>query len=199
MEKLHSNGDPQKISVNDSGDNNSTENKFVDMVWDTVNRILDKFLNRHPQEKELREFMSDDSNLYGADGLPIEEYKLRIKEMEEYIKTHSVDDDIKSTLVYDEVEDKMYSSIIDFINRRIEIIKEFTEAENLEEDDFSADDFIETVLMKHTSSKEERNQLLEMIENLAEEDALDALDNVEVQSKFKEIINSKPQTNNGDF
>lgn len=191
MDKLHSNGDPQKISVNGSGESNSTENKFIDMVWETVNRILDRFLSRHPKEKELREFMSNESNLYGADGKPTEEYKLRIKEMEEYIKTHTVDDDIKSTLVHDEVEEEMYTSIIDFINRRTEIIKEFTEAEDLEEDEFSADDFITNILSKYTTSEEDRKQLLEMIENLAEEDALDALDNEEVRSKFKEIINSK--------
>lgn len=194
MDKLHSNGDPQKISVNGSGENNSTENKFIDMVWETVNRILDRFLSRHPKEKELREFMSNESNLYGADGKPTEEYKLRIKEMEEYIKTHTVDDDIKSTLVHDEVEEEMYTSIIDFINRRTEIIREFTEAEDLEEDEFSADDFITNTLSKYTTSEEERKQLLEMIENLAEEDALDALDNEEVRSKFKEIINSKSQS-----
>lgn len=194
MDKLHSNGDPQKISVNGSGENNSTENKFIDMVWETVNRILDRFLSRHPKEKELREFMSNESNLYGADGRPTEEYKLRIKEMEEYIKTHTVDDDIKSTLVHDEVEEEMYTSIIDFINRRTEIIREFTEAEDLEEDEFSADDFITNILSKYTTSEEERKQLLEMIENLAEEDALDALDNEEVRSKFKEIINSKSQS-----
>ena len=194
MDKLHSNGDPQKISVNGSGENNSTENKFIDMVWETVNRILDRFLSRHPKEKELREFMSNESNLYGVDGKPTEEYKLRIKEMEEYIKTHTVDDDIKSTLVHDEVEEEMYTSIIDFINRRTEIIREFTEAEDLEEDEFSADDFITNILSKYTTSEEERKQLLEMIENLAEEDALDALDNEEVRSKFKEIINSKSQS-----
>lgn len=194
MDKLHSNGDTQKISVNDSGENNSTENKFVSVVWDTVNRILDSFLSRHPQEKELRDFMSNESNLYGADGKPTKEYKLRIQEMEEYIKTHTVDDDIKSTLVHDEVEEEMYTSIIDFINRRTEIIREFTEAENLEGDEFSADVFIEKIVSKHASSEDERKQLLEMIENLAEEDALDALDNEEVRSKFKEIINSKPQS-----
>ena len=138
--------------------------------------------------------MSNESNRYGADGKPTEEYKLRIKEMEEYIKTHTVDDDIKSTLVHDEVEEEMYTSIIDFINRRTEIIREFTEAEDLEEDEFSADDFITNILSKYTTSEEERKQLLEMIENLAEEDALDALDNEEVRSKFKEIINSKSQS-----
>ena len=193
MDKLHSNEDSHKISVNDSSENNSIENKFVDKVWDTVNRILDKFLSRHPQEKELREFMSDESNLYGADGEPTEEYKQRIKEMEEYIKTHAVDDDIKSTLVQDEVEDEMYSSIIDFINRRTKIIKEFTEAEELESEDFSANEFITNILEKYTLSKEEQNQLLEMIENLAEEDALDALDSEEVRLKFKDIINAKQQ------
>lgn len=194
MDKLHSNGDPQKISVNGSGENNSTENKFIDMVWETVNRILDRFLSRHPKEKELREFMSNESNLYGADGKPTEEYKLRIKEMEEYIKTHSIDDDIKSTLVHDEVEEEMYTSIIDFINRRTEIIREFTEAEDLEGDEFSADDFIKNIISNQSSSEEEKKQLLEMIEDLAEEDALNALDNEEVRSKFKEIINSKSQS-----
>lgn len=194
MNNVQLNGESRIISVKDSSENSSTENKFVNIVLETVNRILDKFLSRHPREKELREFMSDNGNLYGDDGNPTEEYKLRIKEMEEYIRTHSVDDDIKKTLVHDEVEDEMYKSIIDFVNRRIEIIKEFTEDEDLEEDEFSADDFIEKMLSKHTSSEEERKQLLEMIENLAEEDVFDALDNEEVRSKFKEIINCKPHT-----
>ena len=89
----------------------------------------------------------------------------------------------------------MYSTIIDFVNRRQDIIQEFTREQRKKKDSFNPDTFIFNLVNENTSSEEERKQLLEAIENLAQEDTLNALDDQQVSNLFKDIIN-KNNTNN---
>ena len=83
----------------------SQEQKFSEKVWDTFNRILDKFLGRNPKDTELREFMENENNLYDKNGNLTEAYKQHIKEMEDFVSSNSVD--IKDLLVNDEIDDEM--------------------------------------------------------------------------------------------
>lgn len=168
----------------------SRDRGFAEMVQDTVNRILDRFLSRHPREKELRDFMEDEQNLYNEDGSLTAAYKQQIKEMEAYIQSNSIDNDIKDLLVQNYIEESMYSSIIKFVNQRAEIIKEFDKTEDIEEEDFSPERFIKSILNDKSYTEDERKQILETMEALAEEDSLEALDDEVVKNKFKEIINS---------
>ena len=173
----------------------SQEQKFSEKVWDTFNRILDKFLGRNPKDTELREFMENENNLYDKNGNLTEAYKQHIKEMEDFVSSNSVDEDIKDLLVNDEIDDEMYSTIIDFVNRRQDIIQEFTREQRKKKDSFNPDTFIFNLVNENTSSEEERKQLLGAIENLAQEDTLNALDDQQVSNLFKDIIN-KNNTNN---
>ena len=173
----------------------SQEQKFSEKVWDTFNRILDKLLGRNPKDTELREFMENENNLYDKNGNLTEAYKQHIKEMEDFVSSNSVDEDIKDLLVNDEIDDEMYSTIIDFVNRRQDIIQEFTREQRKKKDSFNPDTFIFNLVNENTSSEEERKQLLEAIENLAQEDTLNALDDQQVSNLFKDIIN-KNNTNN---
>ena len=172
----------------------SQDQKFSEKVWDTFNRILDKFLGRNPKDTELREFMENENNLYDKNGNLTEAYKQHIKEMEDFVSSNSVDEDIKDLLVNDEIDDEMYSTIIDFVNRRQDIIQEFTREQRKKKDSFNPDTFIFNLVNENTSSEEERKQLLEAIENLAQ-DTLNALDDQQVSNLFKDIIN-KNNTNN---
>ena len=173
----------------------SQEQKFSEKVWDTFNRILDKFLGRNPKDTELREFMENENNLYDKNGNLTEAYKQHIKEMEDFVSSNSVDEDIKDLLVNDEIDDEMYSTIIDFVNRRQDTIQELTREQRKKKDSFNPDTFIFNLVNENTSSEEERKQLLEAIENLAQEDTLNALDDQQVSNLFKDIIN-KNNTNN---
>ena len=139
----------------------SQEQKFSEKVWDTFNRILDKFLGRNPKDTELREFMENENNLYDKNGNLTEAYKQHIKEMEDFVSSNSVDEDIKDLLVNDEIDDEMYSTIIDFVNRRQDIIQEFTREQRKKKDSFNPDTFIFNLVNENTSSEEERKQILE--------------------------------------
>lgn len=169
----------------------SQERSFAGMVQDTVNKILDRFLSRHPREKELRDFMDDEKKLYNEDGSLTEAYKKQIKDMEAYVLSNPIDEDITDLLAQNDIEVSMYLSIIRFINQRSEIIKEFQNTESIEEEDFSPEKFVKSVLLNESYSEEERKQILDTIERLAEEDSLEALDDDAVKRAFKEIINNK--------
>jgi hypothetical protein len=170
--------------------NSSDERSFVEMVQETVNRILDHFLNRHPQEKSIRDFMDDDKNLYNEDGTLTNAYKQQIKEMEAFVRSNPIDEDIYALLSHNDIDDAMYSSIINFVNQRAEVIKEFERVESFEEEDFSPECFVKNILQSESYTDEERKQILETIEKLAEEDSLEALDDDVVRETFKKIINS---------
>lgn len=182
-----------KESKNDGFDNkdrNSSEKRsFAEMVQETVNRILDRFLKRHPQEKEIRVFMDDDKNLYKEDGTLTDVYRQQIKEMEAFVLSNPIDEDIYSLLSHNDIDEEMYSSIINFVNQRAEIIKEFEKTESYEEEDFSPERFVKNILQRDSYTEEERKQILETIEKLAEENSLEALDDDVVRETFKKIIN----------
>lgn len=167
----------------------SRNRSFAEVVQDTVNKILDRFLSRHSQENQLRDFMEDEKNLYNEDGSLTEAYKQKIKEMEAYVQSNPIDDDIMTLLAQNDIEESMYSSIIKFVNQRAEIIKEFDKAVDMEEEDFSPEKFIKSILNDESYTEDERKQILETMETLAEADALEALDDEVVKNKFKEIIN----------
>lgn len=170
--------------------NSSKERSFAEMVRETVNRILDRFLKRHPQEKEIRDFMDDDKNLYNEDGTLTDAYRQQIKEMEAFVLSNPIDEDIYSLLSHNDIDEEMYSSIINFVNQRAEIIKEFEKTESYEEEDFSPERFVKNILQRDSYTEEERKQILETIEKLAEENSLEALDDDVVRETFKKIINS---------
>lgn len=186
MNSKSTNDDFSKIELESSRDRG-----FAEMVQETVNRILNRFLSRHPREKELRDFMEDEKNLYNEDGSITEAYKQQIKEMEAYVQSNSIDNDIKDLLAQNDIEESMYSSIIRFVNQRAEIIKEYEKTEKLEAEDFSPEGFVKSLLQNASYTEEERNQILETMERLAEEDSLEALDDETVKNAFKEIINNK--------
>ena len=176
----------------------SSDQKFVTRIWDTVNHILDKFLSKNPKEAELRQFMSDDSNLYDEDGKPTEAYKKHIQEMENYVMGRSVDEDIKDVLSHDELDEEMYSSVIEFVNRRQEVLRQFSNEEHSQKADFRPDKFIYNLVSSNTSTEEEKKKLLNAIENLAQEDALNALDDKQVSGMFNDIINKQTPSSNTD-
>lgn len=193
MDKQNHKKENETRPVNNSG--KFSDQKFADKFWGTLNKILDRFLSRNPQEAELREFMDDESNLYNEDGKLTDAYKKKIKEMEEYVLKHSIDDDIKTTLAHDDVEDAMYSSIIDFVNRRKHILEDYTNESRRKGKNFSPEKFILNLVEQNSSTEEERKELLDAIENLAQEDALGALDDKDVCELFKEIINKHNPNN----
>lgn len=174
------------------------ERKFADKIHETLNRILDRFLSRHPHEKEIRAFMDDENNLYDEEGKPTEAYKQQIREMEDYVRSNSIDGDIRSILVHDEIDEQMITSIINFVDHRSEIIKEYENSEKIEGEDFDASQFVQDFLNDNASTKDERRQILETMERLAEQDALEALDDEVVRKAFKEIINSDENKNDSE-
>lgn len=183
----------KKESKNDGFDkkdrNSSGESRFAEMVQQTVNRILDRFLKRNPQEKKIRDFMADDKNLYKEDGTLTDAYKQQIKEMEEYVLSNPIDEDIYALLSHNDIDEAMYSSIINFVNQRAMIIKEFERTESFEESAFDPECFVKNILQSESYTEDERKQILETIEKLAEEDSIEALDDCVVRDAFKNIIN----------
>lgn len=164
---------------------------FAQKVISKVRTILNKYMDGFAGYKELQDFMSDDNNLYKSDGTLTEEYKKKIAEVEEYIKSNSVDDTIFTVIGKSEEDKEVIQGIIDFVERRKEIIQKYTEEENLFGEDFNAEHFVNEMLTKHASNPEERAQIIGIMENLAEKDALDALDEETVRDGFKKVINFK--------
>lgn len=166
------------------------ELSFAQQLIEKVERILRRYMKGFEKNEELEEFMQDDKNLYNEDGSLTEAYKKKIAEVEDYVQKTPIEGVIREEIVSDEKDKAVLRGIIEFINRRREIMKEFEEQENLYDEDFDADKFIEGVLERHASTKEERQNILNAMEDLAVTDALEPLDDARVLDAFKEIINS---------
>lgn len=164
---------------------------FAEQVISKVRNILDKYMQGFAGYDELKKFMDDDNNLYDENGLPTEEYKKKIAEVENYVKATPIDSTIYSMVSHNEVDAEVLKGIIEFVDRRKDIIRKYTEEENMYGEDFNAEKFIDNMLDKYAENTEERKQILDIMETMAEKDSLDALDEESVREGFKEMINNK--------
>lgn len=169
------------------------ELSFAQQLIEKVERILKRYMKGFEKNEELEEFMQDDKNLYNEDGSLTEAYKKKIAEVEAYVQKTPIESVIREEIVLDEKDKEVLKAIHEFINRRWEIIKNIEKEENLYEDDFNADKFIENILDRHTSSEEERQNILDAMEKLALADSLEPLDDEAVRTAFKDAINSNTE------
>lgn len=161
---------------------------FAEKVIAKVRNILDKYMEGFRGYDELKEFMDNEDNLYGPDGQPTEKYKKKIAEVENYIVNNSIDKAIKDTCAQSEEDKEVLDGIIEFIDRRKEVIYKYTQSEEKLGEDFNAESFVNR-LINDSSNEDEKKQIIDMMETLAEQDALGALDEEAVREGFKEVIN----------
>lgn len=164
---------------------------FAEQVISKVRNILDKYMQGFAGYDELKKFMDDKKNLYDENGLPTEEYKKKIAEVESYVKVTPIDSTIFSMVSHNEVDAEVLKGIIEFVDRRKDIIRKYADEENLYGEDFNAEKFIDNMLDKYAENTEERKQILDIMETMAERDTLNALDEESVREGFKGIINYK--------
>ena len=164
---------------------------FAERVISKVRNILDKYMEGFAGYDELKKFMDDDNNLYDSNGLPTEEYQKKIAEVEEYVKKTSIDSTISSMISHDEIDAEVVKGILEFVDRRKEVIRKYTDEENLYGEDFNAENFLNNMLDKYAENQEERKQILEIMETMAEKDTLNALEEESVKEGFKSMINYK--------
>ena len=131
---------------------------FAERVISKVRNILDKYMEGFAGYDELKKFMDDDNNLYDSNGLPTEEYKKKIAEVEEYVKKTSIDSTISSMTSHDETDAEVIKGILEFVDRRKEVIRKYTDEENLYGEDFNAENFLNNMLDKYAENQEERKQ-----------------------------------------
>lgn len=171
--------------------NSNLEQSFAQKVIEKIRRIFDKYMSHYKDYDNLKEFMSNDENLYNPDGSLTEEYKRRIKEVEDFVTINSIDKTLQEEIVETSNDSEVLSGIIEFVERRKEVIKEFAIQQQIYGEDFNSEKFIQTLVAKNSSNENEKQELLEFIENMAERDALEALSDDEVREGFSRVINHK--------
>lgn len=176
-----------------------TENKkefqqnFAQKVIEKVRHIFDKYMSSYRGYNELKEFMDNDDNLYNPDGSLTEEYKRKIKEVESFVSNNSIDKILEEEIIKTDNDKEVLSGIIDFVERRKEIIKKYTSIQDIHGEDFNAEHFINDLLDKNADNESEKKQILEFMEDLAERDALNSLNDDDVREGFCKVINHKGQ------
>lgn len=172
------------------GLNENVHISFAEKVISKVRSILDKYMEGFRGYDELKVFMDNEDNLYGPDGKPTEEYEKKIAEVEKYVVNNSINRAIKDSCAQSAEDQEVLDGIIEFIDRRKEVISKYTQSEKELGEDFNAESFINK-LINDSSSEDEKKQIMDMMEALAEQDALGALDEEAVREGFKEVINFK--------
>lgn len=170
--------------------NENVQISFAEKVIAKVRGILDKYMEGFHGYDELKKFIDNEDNLYGSDGKPTEEYKKKIAEVENYIVNNPIDKTIKDSCAQSEEDHEVLDGIIEFIDRRKEVISKYAQSEDELGEDFNAESFINK-LINDSSNEEEKKQIIDIMETLAEQDALGALDEEAVREGFKEVINLK--------
>ena len=164
---------------------------FAQGVINRVRKLLDKYMLGFGQYEDLKEFMSSDNNLYNPDGSLTDEYRQKIKEVEGYVSNKPIDSVLIESVGEDELDSEVLKGIIEFVERRSDVIKLFTEKEKQEGDNFDAEKFVTDLVRNDFNTPEDRKAMFELLDELAERDTLESLDEEVVKEAFKEILNSK--------
>lgn len=160
-------------------DNEKEHESIIDKILDCMERTFNKFFEKMPSGKkeELDTFMSNDKNLYNEDGSLTEEYKRKIKEMENYCKENSID-----KILYDECKDDKdrtaIKSIIEFSNMRKDLMTKYEEAEKKDGINFNPIYWAKQQL-KESASNEDYEEKMENLHYVLEEEIIDILDDDE--------------------
>lgn len=170
--------------------NENVHISFAEKVITKVRIILDKYMEGFRGYDELKEFIDKEENLYGPDGKPTEEYKKKIAEVENYVVNNPIDKAIKDSCAQSEEDHEVFDGIIEFIDRRKDVISKYAQSEEELGEDFNAESFINK-LINDSSNEEEKKQIIDIMETMAEQDALGALNEEAVREGFKEVINFK--------
>ena len=170
-------------------DKERTNESIRQKILDFMEKVFNKFLVKMPSDKkeELDAFMGEEKNLYNEDGSLTEEYKKKIKEMENYCKENPIEG-----ILYEECEDEIdkavIEGIIEFSDRRRELMAKYEEAERKEKGNFDPVYWAKQQL-KESVSEEEYKDKLECLHKILEEDTIDTLDNdEELNDYLKDIL-----------
>lgn len=166
-----------------------TSESISKKMLDFMERVFIKFFGKMPSDKkeELDAFMGDEKNLYNEDGSLTDEYNKKIKEMENYCKENPIEE-----LLYDECEDEIdkaaIEGIIEFSDKRRELMAKYEEAEKKEKANFDPVYWAKQQL-KESASKEDYEDKLECMHKILEEDTIDTLDNdEELKDYLKDVL-----------
>lgn len=166
-----------------------TSESISKKMLDFMERVFIKFFGNMPSDKkeELDAFMGDEKNLYNEDGSLTDEYKKKIEEMENYCKENPIEE-----VLYDECEDEIdkaaIEGIIEFSDKRRELMAKYEEAERKEKINFDPVYWAKQQL-KEATSKEDYEDKLECMHKILEEDTIDILDNdEELKDYLKDIL-----------
>ena len=132
-----------------------------------------------PAEKqaELDEFMSDESNLYTPDGQLTEAYNAKIEEMEEYSKNNSIREVLEQECI-DDTDRNALSGIQEYSKEYRALMKRYEEAQKKEGDEFDSTYWAKQQL-KESTTQEEYNEKLQVLDEVLEDSILDELENDE--------------------
>ena len=164
---------------------------FVETVLDKVRSLLDKYMSSYSDYEGLKDFMKDDANLYNPDGTLTEEYKKRIADVEKFVTSKPIDETLKANVITDDNDAEVLAGIIEFVERRKTALIEFTQQHDDLGQEFDAEEFVHELVSKNSSSEKEKKEIIEFMEEMAERDALEALDDDTVRQGFIKVINHK--------
>lgn len=166
-------------------------NKLYEIAIEHLRELLDKLLSYFQGKSELEEFMTSDENLYNDDGSLTEEYKVKIAEMEDYVREHPITDVLQELHMSDE-ERVADSAVIDFVEKRKELLDDLNERNKdtsgaKHDDERTVDD---EKIMEWVDEKlsESDNPMAESdFETLLEDEIIEELDDEDIKNIIQNL------------
>ncbi len=135
-----------------------SDKKWLETLLRCFDRITDKFIGVKEVES-LKNFMEDESNLYNPDGSLTYEYKRKIKEMESFVSSNSINDAIFEQYANDAIGREVAQGIIESVEERRLLMEDYNRCQDNDEQNFSSQKWIKNKLGKNTSEEDVQEKL----------------------------------------
>jgi len=159
-------------------------------LWDFFIALIDRFLSKKTNYKEDKMFFENDGNLYDEKGELTLEYKAKIKEYEDYLRTNPMSDFLQNEYKENEMDSSVLEGICEFTDKRHELFVEYDRAQKEQGILFDEQKFAEEMAIKNISSIEDKEKAKTLLTEIIEKDIEEMLkdSNKDVSGYVKEVL-----------
>lgn len=168
---------------NNKEDLENPENWFSRMVH-YLNTLLEKYMDKYPNYKELKKFMEDEKNLYNEDGSLSENYKRWIKDVEKFTAENPASEMLKEEYKGDKIREALIKSVEEYIDTDEELKKSYEKTRRKEGAAFDLEEWIYDQIRESSLNDEEADKKFNDLVDMITSGTLDQLDRNKILRTF---------------
>lgn len=150
--------------------------------------LLDRFMGKKPEYEKDKSFFEDEKNLYDKKGKLTPAYEQKIAEYEQYLKENNMTDFLKEEVSQDKTDQEVMDTICDYSDQRRILMADYEQVEKKKGRLFNQDKWVKDKIHVYGKSKEEKEQLSVLLQELLADYSDVALDDPDTREDIEKQL-----------